>query len=97
MIKEGTWVMITQTILGPTERSSHLPDDTKAVPFRARIKGFTQHDAAIGDVVTVLTVTGRFETGVLEVVEPYYAHGFGHYVDALEKVRKIIDSETEGR
>ncbi len=95
MVKKGTWVLITQTILKPLERSAHVPLDTMRVPFVARIKGWLTDDAAIGDDVSVKTVTGRIESGTLSDIEPYDQHSFGHHVDALQDIKAIIDSETE--
>lgn len=94
MIKKGEWVRIHKIILEPSERAPQVPEDTKKVPLEMWDKGFLQADADMGDEVTVETVTGRKETGILIEVNPYYAHDFGKFVPELltidKQVREIV-------
>lgn len=76
-IAKGTWVRIHSIVLEPEERTGKLPEDTKKVPLEMWVKGFLKEEAAIGDEVTIQTITGREETGTLVEVEPVYEHGFG--------------------
>lgn len=95
MIKKNTHVQIYQIVLSASQRAENLPPDTMKVPFEVRVKGNLIEDANIGDICTIKTRTNRLEKGVLIAVEPYYKHGFGHYVDELKRVEEIIISETE--
>lgn len=58
------------------------------------VKGYLQTDADIGDEVSVITKTGRNETGTLKEAEPYYKHDFGKFIPELlvinEQVREIL-------
>lgn len=74
---KGQWVRIHRIVLEPEERSSNLPEDTKKVPLELFVKGFLQDEAALGEVATVKTVTGRHLTGTLVEIDPLYRHGFG--------------------
>ena len=56
-ISQGAFVEVRKTLLEPSERAEHLPDDTKKVPFEARIKGFLLHDASLGDQVKIRTLS----------------------------------------
>ncbi|PNR96449.1 2-amino-4-oxopentanoate thiolase subunit OrtA [Petrotoga olearia] len=88
-IKKGDWVQIHYIALNPEERVSHLPEDTKKVPFEVRIKGFLEDEKAeIGDIVTIKTPIGRIVKGKLEKVNPRYEHNFGEPIPELLKVNK---------
>lgn len=98
-ISKGTWVRIHSVVLEPEERTGKLPEDTKNVPLEMWVKGFLKEEAAIGDTVTVETITGREETGVLEEAEPVYSHGFGDiYIPELLQIglqaRAIMRGES---
>lgn len=94
MIKKGEWVIIHRNILTPSERAPQVPDDTKQVPLEMWVKGYLNHDAEIGDEVTVTTLTKRTETGTLLEAHPSYKHDFGVFVPELhyinEQVRDIL-------
>ncbi|MDI3472024.1 MAG: 2-amino-4-ketopentanoate thiolase alpha subunit [Thermotogaceae bacterium] len=97
--RKGDWVQIHSTILKPQERSEHLPEDTKNVPFEMRVKGFLVNESAeVGDYVEIETLSGRKIHGKLIEVNPKYRHDFGEPVPELLKIgielRKILD-ETE--
>ncbi|MBU1141768.1 MAG: 2-amino-4-ketopentanoate thiolase [Firmicutes bacterium] len=95
MIEKSKLVQIYKIILPRNNRASNLPVDTKGVPFEMRVKGKLLKTANIGDTVEIITASNRCETGILIAFEPYYAHNFGHYVQALEDIKNIILSETE--
>ena len=90
MIKKGEWVRIHRIILQPSERAPQVPEDTKQVPLEMWDKGFLLEDAAMGDEVTIETVTGRNETGTLIEVNPYYEHDFGKFVPELLAIDKQV-------
>ncbi len=96
MVKKHSIVQVYKNVLSRENRASNLPADTKGVPFEMRVKGRLLHDAEIGDHVEIITASGRKESGILIVSEPYFSHSFGHYVKALEDVKEIIMKETEG-
>ncbi|MBE0700306.1 MAG: 2-amino-4-ketopentanoate thiolase [Acholeplasmataceae bacterium] len=96
MIAKTTYVQIFKVVLNPGERAENIPADTKNTPLELRLKGVLNHEASIGDVVTITTPSGRQEQGILIQVEPYFKHSFGHHVNILQNIRKIILDETEG-
>jgi hypothetical protein len=89
------WVQIHSIVLKPEERTAHLPEDTRKVPFEMWIKGFINCDAKIGDHVEVTTITGRIEEGELVGINPKYSHDFGKCIPELlfigPQVRRIIE------
>ena len=85
-IKKGDWVRIHRTILTPAERAPQVPEDTKKVPLEMWVKGFSQSDANIGDVIEVKTITGRIEKGTVIELEPTYKHSFGNYVPEITQI-----------
>jgi len=95
MIAKQTYVEIYKTVLPSGERPSHLPSDTKLVPFELRMKGHLVQPAEIGDMVEIITATHRKETGILIQAKPYYKHDFGHFVDIIDEMKQIILKETE--
>lgn len=96
MIKKGEWVRIHKTILEPSQRAPQVPEDTKKVPLEMWDKGYLQEDAAIGEEVTIETVTGRKETGTLIEVNPYYEHDFGKFVPELLVIDKQVRNMVFG-
>lgn len=85
--KRGEWVRIHWHVLPAGERAPNLPDDTRAVPLEARIKGFLLADEArIGDRVRVRTLIGREHEGTLEAINPAFGHDFGRAVPELMAV-----------
>ena len=47
------------------------------------MKGFAGADTALGEELTVRTMTGRFVTGRLSAVNPGYFHTFGRPIPEL--------------
>lgn len=92
MIKKGEWVLIHKIVLEPSERAPQVPEDTKKVPLELWVKGYLQKDANVGDEVTVITRTGRLESGKLLEANPYYKHDFGKFVPELLKVGDQVKS-----
>ncbi|MDR3355382.1 MAG: 2-amino-4-ketopentanoate thiolase [Synergistaceae bacterium] len=85
-IKKGTFVRVRRVILEAGQRDGRIPDETRIVPFVMWGKGFLQRDADLGEEVTVLTRTGRFESGVLEEACPQYELDYGKFVPELLRV-----------
>lgn len=98
MARKNDYVRIHRSILRPEERTGKLPEDTKKVPLEMWVKGWLQEDQAkIGDTVTVKTVVGRTETGVLLEEAPCYGLNYGEYVpEILEIDRRLRSVLFEG-
>ncbi len=98
MAVKNEYVRIHRAVLEAVERTGKLPEDTKNVPLEMWVKGWLQDDSAnIGDTVTVKTVVGRLETGVLMETDPIYALNYGEYVpEILEIDRRLRGVLFEG-
>lgn len=83
---KGNWVKIHNIVLMPEERAPQVPEDTKAVPLESWVKGFIQSDAEIGELVEVLTITGRRVQGELVEIHPAYEHNYGKFVPELLQI-----------
>ena len=93
MAKKNEYVRIHRSILEDVERTGKLPEDTKSVPLEMWVKGWLQDaEAQIGDTVTVKTVVGRLETGILMEEKPIYALNYGEYVPEILE----IDQQLRG-
>jgi 2-amino-4-ketopentanoate thiolase alpha subunit len=79
----GDWAEVEFVLLEPADRSPSLPPETAEKPLLAWLKGFAQAEAAVGDELTVRTMTGRLVTGRLSTVNPGYFHTFGRPIPAL--------------
>lgn len=100
LAKKGDWVQIELTILTPEQRAPQVPEDTKKVPLKARLKGFLVDEvASLGGIVTVRTPSGRLVTGTLVSVNPKYEHDFGEPVPELITIglelRQILEESVE--
>lgn len=93
MILKGSFVEIETVVLTKKERAPQIPTDTKSVPLLMRTKGILLNDANIGEEVTIKTITGRIEKGILKEVNPAYLHNYGDFVIELLKVKEIIKKE----
>jgi len=93
MVKKGTWVRIEKTILMPEERTSKIPDDTKAVPFKMWTKGVLQHDCQINDDATIITMSKRQDTGKLVEVNPMYELNYGDYLPEMTEIDVRLKNE----
>jgi hypothetical protein len=96
MIDKGTFVRIRRTLLKSDERSPNLPEETKQVPFKMWVKGYLQEDADLFDIVTVKTITGRYETGRLKEANPPYKFSYGDFVPEILKLRDVIHTDFGG-
>jgi len=96
LIKKNSWVQIKKVILKPEERAHNLPEATKKVPLLMWVKGYLLEDANIKDIVTVKTVTGRFESGELIEVNPAYLHTYGKFIPEIQLVDKMVKSALFG-
>jgi len=96
MIEKGTYVRIRKTLLKSGERSPNLPNETKEVPLKMWIKGYLQEEADLFDIVTVKTLTGRYETGRLKEANPPYKHSYGDFVPEILELREVIHNDMDG-
>ena len=89
--KRGDWVQIHNIILQPGERSPRIPEETQKVPFEMRVNGFlVDHEAEIGQDVSVRTLIGRTLSGKLVAINPQYPHTFGKPVPELLTIGKEL-------
>lgn len=88
------WVEVEYVLLEPEDRSPGLPPETAEKPLKAWVKGFAQGDVAIGDEVTVTTMTGREVTGTLTEVNPGYTHTFGKPAPELVHVGRDLRAKV---
>jgi hypothetical protein len=70
-------VEICATVLEPSQRAGHLPEDTKRLPLEMRVKGHLILPSALGEEVEIITPSGRRLRGILVSINPPYTHGFG--------------------
>ena len=91
MAKKNDWVQIHIDVLKPEERATNIPEDTRHVPLEMWVKGHLVNDEAeIGDVVTIVTKTGRTVTGTMCAVNPSFKHNFGDYVPGLDQIEETV-------
>lgn len=93
----GAWVEIRQVVLPAGERAPNVPPDTAAVDFVARIRGFLEADAAIGDEAAVRTLAGRQVRGTLVALNPRNPADFGNPVPELLRVGADARRALEAR
>lgn len=95
----GDYVQIHSVVLKPGERAPQVPEETQKVPLEMRVKGFALHEAEVGSLIRVRTLTGREVEGTLEEVNPKFKHDFGAPVPELLTVglelRKLLAEEGE--
>jgi hypothetical protein len=84
--KAGDWVEVERVLLEPADRSKNLPPETADKPLRLWIKGFAQAAGALGDPMTIETMTGRLVEGSLSAINPGYFHTFGNPIPELARV-----------
>jgi 2-amino-4-ketopentanoate thiolase alpha subunit len=92
----GDWVEVEFILLQPADRSKNLPPDTAEQPLRVWVKGFAQAEAALGDEVTLETMTGRTVTGRLSDINPGYFHTFGRPIPELVHVGRDLRARLAG-
>ena len=57
--REGDWVEVECKLLDPADRATNLPPETAEKPLMMWVKGFALGEAALGEDLTVETMTGR--------------------------------------
>jgi hypothetical protein len=92
-IKRGSFVEIRKVLLERSERAEHLPEETKKVPFEARVRGFLMRDANLGEEVEIGTPIGRFMKGTLVAENSPFTRGFGKPVRELVEVSRDLGRE----
>ncbi len=95
MIPKNSFVRIKKIVLQKEQRASNIPIDTANTPLVMKTKGFLLSDSDIGEVVTIKTVTGRIEEGILLEANHNYTHNFGEYVEELATLRQRIVGELD--
>jgi 2-amino-4-ketopentanoate thiolase alpha subunit len=88
--REGDWVEVERTLLDPADRSKNLPPETAEKPLRLWVKGFALSGAALGEEVTIETMTGRQVTGTLSTINPGYFITYGKPIPELTHVGKDL-------
>ena len=84
--KAGDWVEVESVLLEPADRSKNLPPETADKPLRMWIKGFAQAAGAVGEAMTIETMTGRQVEGTLSAINLGYFHTFGNPIPELAHV-----------
>jgi len=92
----GDWVEVERVLLEPADRSTNLPEDTAARPLMVWVKGFALRDAAVGEDLSVETMTGRTVTGRLSAINPGYFHTFGRPAPELTHVGRDLRARVAG-
>ena len=82
-VPAGSWVEISQVVLRAGERAPNVPQDTADTDFVARVRGFLNEPASLGETVTVRTLVGRDVVGRLSTVNPRNPADFGDPVPEL--------------
>jgi hypothetical protein len=73
----GDWAEVVLRVLEPEARAPGLPPETASTPLVARVKGFLEAEAAVGDRAAVRTLAGRRVEGELVRLAPAPGHSFG--------------------
>jgi 2-amino-4-ketopentanoate thiolase alpha subunit len=84
--REGDWVEVEVKLLDPADRSKNLPPETAEKPLMMWVKGFATGEAAMGEALTIETITGRKVEGVLSAVNPGYFITYGNPIPELTHV-----------
>jgi hypothetical protein len=89
----GDWVEVECVLLEPADRSANLPAETAEKPLMMWVKGFAEGRAALGEPVTVETMTGRKVAGKLSAINPGYFHTFGEPIPELQHIGKDLRAQ----
>jgi hypothetical protein len=95
-IKKGSFVRIEKIILQADERTSKIPKDTKATPFKMWTKGFLQEDCVMNEKATIKTKANRIDSGKLVEVNPMYELNYGEYLPEMTEIDVILKDERYG-
>ena len=90
--RKGDWVEVECKLLDPADRSKNLPPETAEKPLMMWVKGFAEGDAAIGEQMTIETMTGRMVTGKLSAVNPGYYITYGDPIPELVHIGRDLRS-----
>lgn len=96
LVPAGAWVEVEQVILTAGNRAPNVPEDTAAVDFVARIRGFLTANAHLASNATVRTLAGRSVTGRLIAVNPRNPADFGNPVPELLRLGEAAREELDG-
>ncbi len=97
MAKKNDWVRIHSTVLTAEQRTGKLPEDTQKVPFDMWVKGHLENESAeLGDTVTIITRTGRRETGKLLEVNPCFEVNYGSFVPEILEIDDVLRAALFG-
>jgi hypothetical protein len=88
--REGDWVEVETKLLDPADRSKNLPPETAEKPLMMWVKGFATGEAAVGEELTIETITGRKVTGALSAVNPGYSITYGEPIPELTHVGRDL-------
>jgi len=88
--RKGDWVEVECKLLDTADRSKNLPPDTAEKPLMMWVKGFADGDAAIGEQMTIETMTGRKVTGELSAINPGYFITYGNPIPELTRVGRDL-------
>ena len=86
MVEKGSWVTLEKIVLTSAERAQNLPEETRKTDLRQWVKGSLLEATTIGEPASVLTVTGRVESGILSEVNPAFIVNYGSYVEELKQI-----------
>ncbi len=95
MLKKGTYVRITCTVLKSAERAPNLPEDTKEKPLQMWVKGVLNHDAHLGEEVEITTLTKRLVKGTLLSENQNYQVDYGTAVNELVPIGVYLREQLE--
>lgn len=90
------WTEIEWVELAPAERAETAPEETRAVPYVVRARGFAVRPE-LGKQVEIRTVTGRPLHGRVTDVYPGYHHTFGRPLAAWIIMRDQIRASLSQR
>jgi len=88
--RKGDWVEVECKLLDPADRSKNLPPETADKPLMMWVKGFARGEAAMGEELTIETMTGRTVTGALSAVEPGYYITYGDPLPELTHIGRDL-------
>jgi 2-amino-4-ketopentanoate thiolase alpha subunit len=88
--RKGDWVEVEVKLLDPADRSKNLPPETAEKPLMMWVKGFSEGEAALGEELTIETITGRKVIGALSDVNPGYYITYGKPIPELTHVGRDL-------